>query len=150
MYNDAILTVNRFLTASSTDAYTLSQRRKSINMSSELYQAVLEHFRHKYPGWPIHSRFERQQYNDSIPLTQAIISFDYVILNGYRYYAANQSGNMTASVVSAETPWSALLSAGRLLDIFQFQQNTHTPPMWLARIHWFKLSGGPREAIWNM
>ena len=118
-------------------------------MSTDLYQATLRYFQRKYPHWHIHSRFGRRLFTDSLPLTQEVISFDYVTLNGQRFYAERQSGNGAASLIEAKVSWSQQLAAGKLLDVFQFQQDAHHPPLWLAHVRWFKPWTGPREAIWD-
>ncbi|KAI0093118.1 hypothetical protein BDY19DRAFT_902918 [Irpex rosettiformis] len=132
------------------EQYELSKRQKTADLDSDAYAALLHYFQVQNPTWHLHSRFQRPQFSDSMPLTRTVIFFDYVSLKGQRFYAENLSGNRSASIVSANVSWSTTPACGTLLDIFQFQQRADIPAIWLARVRWFKKWQGPSEDVWKM
>ena len=137
-------------TAEMTENYTLSKRHKTAELSSESYAALLTYFHQKYPIWRVHSRYSIDVFPDSLPLTSTVVFFEYVELRGQRFHAQNFSGNSTTSNIDVHVPWSSRTHCGELLEIFQFQQSVSLPPIWLARVKWFKPWEGQHEAVWDL
>ncbi|OBZ79611.1 hypothetical protein A0H81_00065 [Grifola frondosa] len=133
--------------------YAMSPRRKTSTLSSQgLYDVLLHHFHTTWPSWHIHSQTGCAMDADSLPLEDAVIFFNYVQFGKSRFYASNLSGQLAASLVKvymSTTPGMPQTSCAQLTDIFQFQQNLSSPPMWFGHVRWFKPWSGPREPIWD-
>ena len=124
-------------------------------MSQETYHKLAWTLSIKYPDFPVHCQSQRPLNPQSVPLDQKATFYDYVVINGKRYYASSAVGSRQASLVeinvNGNTIPPATLKCGELLEILQvdnlLSRNGH--PIWLGRMRWFKEWTLPWEAVWD-
>jgi hypothetical protein len=101
---------------------------------------------------PVHCRSDRAVAPNSLPLEHIATFFEYVVVNGKRFYASRTVGWNKSSLVHAVIPGPIPKDAyGEVLEILQINQdfrNTGTP-LWFARVRWFKPWCGERDQIWD-
>jgi hypothetical protein len=112
-------------------------------MSTDTYRLLAQTLCFRFPLTPVHCRMDRPLVAHSLPLHRQAIFFEYVILDGKRYYASRTVGSNHSSFVHAIIPCEGQAPRhvyGEILEIFQFMQNFRgqEAPMWFARMRWFK------------
>ena len=133
--------------------YALSPRRQLRNMSSETYHLLAHTLCTTYPATPVHCRSERVVLPNSLPLKHTAIFFEYVVVNGKRFYASRTVGWNKSSLVHVVIPGPLPKDAyGEVLEILQIDQDFRNTghPLWLTRMRWFKPWCGEREQIWDI
>jgi hypothetical protein len=135
-------------------SYSLSPRSTERSMSSEIYHLLLREFTILFPDQHYHNRMHQPHNQNSIPLSNKAIFFDYVIVNGHRYHASNgvDSGVNAQSLIHVEVQADTdfrRVQCGELLDIIQFSGGPTKDPLWFGRICWFKTWTGPCPRIWD-
>jgi hypothetical protein len=124
-------------------------------MSSETYQILARTLCMRYPLTPVHCRADRAVVPHSIPLNRQAVFFDYIIINGKRYYGSRTVGSNRSSFVHVIIPQRTgqipLQLHGEVLEIFQIDQDIQGlgESLWFARMRWFKPWQGEHEEIWN-
>jgi hypothetical protein len=81
-----VLQLTFYLLAGQT--YALSPRHQKIDMSTDTYRLLAQMLRFRFPLTPVHCRMDRPLVAHSLPLHRHAIIFEYVILDGKRYYAS--------------------------------------------------------------
>ena len=121
-------------------------------MSSDTYRLLADEICLRYPLTPIHCRSDAAAASNSLLLDRKAIFFEYVVINGKRYYASWTVGWNKSSFVRVLIPRVSPVTAyGELLEIFQFSQNFGQTdcPLWLARVRWLTPWDGERDSIWD-
>lgn len=132
--------------------YALSPRRQLQNMLSDTYRLLANEICLRYPLTPVHCRSDAIVASNSLPLDRKAIFFDYVVVNGKRYYASWTVGWNKSSFVRVLIPGSSPVTAyGELLEIFQFSQDFGQTecPLWLAWVRWLTPWNGDCDSIWD-
>jgi len=132
--------------------YSLGPQCQIRNMSSETYHLLAHTICSRYPATPVHCRSDHTVTPNSLPLTHTAIFFEYVVVNGKRYYASRTVGWNTSSLVHVVIPGPFPKDAyGEVLEILQIDQDFRNTgrPLWLARIRWLKPWCGERDRIWD-
>ena len=137
--------------------WELSPRYEQKKMDRQLYYRMLCYLAEHYPLRHLHSCFGRPEYPDSQPLFENALFFDYVVLQGHRYYASIQSGTKHSSLVEVELPsidqpagHRPKRGRGELLRLIQFQQSPNESPAWVAQMRWFKPWTGVYDTVWDL
>ncbi|KAG1846632.1 hypothetical protein F4604DRAFT_1688312 [Suillus subluteus] len=136
---------------SAGQVYALSPRHQIKAMSTETYRLLAHTICCQYPLTPVHCRLYRAIVPHSLPLDRNAIFFDYVVINGRRYYGSRTVGSNRSSFVHVAIPGPNIQHAyGEVLEIFQFDQNFRDvdTPLWLARMRWFIPWNGECERVW--
>lgn len=132
--------------------YALSPRRQTKVMSTETYRQLADTICLRFPSTPIHRRSDRAVLPGSLPLDYSATFFEYVVVDGKRYYASRMVGWNKSSFVHVVIPGTSLTDAcGEILEVFQFDQDFRQAgcPLWLARVRWFRPWSGEHEGIWD-
>jgi len=121
-------------------------------MSSDTYRLLADTICSRYPGTPVHCRSDSVVSPNSVPLERTATFFEYVVIDGKRYFASRTVGLNRSSLVHVIIPgMSPIHGYGEILEIFQFNQvfSLTNSPLWLAQVRWFKPWSGERETIWD-
>jgi hypothetical protein len=121
-------------------------------MSSDTYRLLANEICLRYPLTPVHCRSDASAASNSLPLGCKAIFFEYVVVNGKRYYMSWTVGWNKSSFVQVLIPGSSQVTAyGELLEIFQFSQDFGQTvcPLWLVRVRWLTPWDGERDSIWD-
>lgn len=134
--------------------YSLSPQHRKRDMSMDTYRLLAQMLCFWFPHMPVHCRTDRAVVPQSLPLNRQAVFFDYVIVDGKRYYASRTVGSNCSSFVHVHIPTDTLprQAHGEILEIFQLDQNFHGEEkmMWFARMRWFKPWGGETSnLVWN-
>jgi hypothetical protein len=132
--------------------YALSPRCQLRSMSSETYRLLAHTLSIRFPATPVHCRADLALTPNSLPLECKAIFFEYVIVNGKRFYASRTVGWNKSSLVHVVIPGPFPKDAyGEVLEILQINQDIRKTgyPMLLARMRWLKSWCGERDHIWN-
>lgn len=132
--------------------YALSPRRQLRNMSSETYRLLAHTICVRYPTTPVHCRSDRAIKPNSLPLEHTAIFFEYVVINGKRFYASRTAGWNKSSLVHVVIPGPFPKDAyGEVLEILQINQDFRNIgcPLWLAQMRWLKPWCGEHDQIWE-
>ena len=119
-------------------------------MLSETYHLLAHALRIRYPATPIHCRSDRVLVPNSLPLKHSAVFFEYVIINGKRFYTSQTVGWNKSSLVHVVIPGPVPKDAyGEVLEILQIDQDFRNTgrPLWFAQIRWFKPWCGERDQI---
>ena len=141
------------LYATGTMRFALSPRRQNRAMSSDTYRLLAETICLCFPSTPVHRHSDRAVNPHSLPLDRNATFFEYVVVDGKRYYASRTVGWSKSSFVHVVIPGPTVIDAhGEVLEIFQFDQDFRRSgtPLWLARVRWFKAWTGERESTWDI
>ena|SRR6267154_6438564 len=132
--------------------YVLSPRRQTRNMSSETYHLLAHMICTQYPATPFHCQSVHAITPNSLPLNHMAIFFEYVVVNGKRFYASRTVGWNKSSliyvIILGPLPMDEY---GEILEILQINQDFWNTghPLWLARVRWLKPWCGERDQIWD-
>ena len=121
-------------------------------MSMDTYRLLADTICVKFPSTPVHRRSDPAAFPHSLPLDHTATFFEYVVVDGKRYYASRLVGWNKSSFVHVVIPGSSPTDAyGEMLEVFQFDQDFRQAgcPMWFAHVRWFKPWSGERESIWD-
>jgi hypothetical protein len=132
--------------------YSFSPRHQTSDLSWDTYRHLVDTISFRFPHSPVHCRADRVVAHNSIPLERSTVFFEYVIIDGKRYYASNTTGCNRSSLVHICLPGSAPNDAyGEILEIFQVSQHLRKVghPLSFARVHWFKGWLGERDILWD-
>ena len=105
-----------------------------------------------YPCTPVHCRSDHLLVPNSLPLERSATFFDYVVIEGKRYFASRTVGWNKSSFVQVLIPSTPPITAyGEILEVFQFDQDFRQigSPLWMARMRWFKPWTGECDTIWG-
>ncbi|KIJ06435.1 hypothetical protein PAXINDRAFT_158731, partial [Paxillus involutus ATCC 200175] len=135
-------------------SYDLSPRHQTQVMSSDTYQMLARTICMRFPLTPVHCQYEQPLVPHSLPLNPGAVFFEYVIVNGKRYYASRTVGFNKSSFVHTIIPRSTGGVAhgyGEILEIFQVTQQFRAggQSLWFARMRWFKAWEGQRDNVWK-
>lgn len=133
-------------------AYALSPQHHKQQMSTETYRLLAFTICRLFPLTPVHCRSDRPVVSHSLPLNHHAVFFDYVVIDGKRYYASRTVGTNRSSLVHAIIPGPSPVHAyGEILEIFQFDQKFRAvnEPLWFARMRWFVPWRGECEQVWS-
>lgn len=121
-------------------------------MGSETYQLVAQMICLHFPETPVHCRHQAATMSNSLPLSYEATFFDYVILNGKRYYASHAVRGNWSSFVHVVIPGESATHAFReILKIFQIYQLLRAGMnhmLWFACLWWFKSWEGDLDDVW--
>lgn len=132
--------------------YALSPRRQVKNIPSETYYHLAHTLCLRYPATPVHCRSDRALTPNSLPLDHTAIFFEYVVVDGKRYYASRTASWNKSSFVHVIIPGHTDKDAyGEVLEILQINQDFRNTghPLWLAHVRWFVPWCGERSQIWD-
>jgi hypothetical protein len=118
----------------------------------ETYRLLADMICLRFPLTPVHRRSDRPGFPNSLPLDHSATFFEYVVVDGKRYYASRMVGWNKSSFVHVMIPGTSSNDAyGEILEVFQFDQDFRRAgcPLWLAHIRWFRPWSGEREGIWD-
>ena len=130
----------------------LSPRRQIRIMSSETYRLLAYTICIRYPATPVHCQSDRAVVPNSLPLSHTATFFEYIVVNGKRFYASRTVGWNKSSLVHVVIPGPAPKEAyGEVLEILQVDQDVRNTgnPLWFVRVRWFKSWCGERDLIWD-
>jgi len=119
-------------------------------MSSDTYRHLAETISLRFPHTPVHCRAARVVAHNSVPLDRSAIFFEYVVVDGKRYYASLMVGGNRSSLVHIRVPGSDAIDVyGEILEIFQVTQDFRKlgHPLWFGRVRWFKAWLGERDVL---
>ena len=121
--------------------YALSPRHQTRSMSSETYRLLVHLICLRFPTTPVHCRSDHIVTPNSLLLDHTVIFFDYVVVEGKRFYASRMVGWNWSSLIRILIPGPLPIDAyGEVLEILQIGQDFRNVgyPLWLARMRWFK------------
>ena len=136
-----------------TVRFGLSPRHQNRAMPSDTYRLLAGTISLCFPSTPVHPRSERAFNPQSMPLDRNATFFEYVVVDGKRYYASRTVGWCKSSFVHVVIPGPTAINAhGEVLELFQFDQDFRQTgtPLWFARVRWFKPWTGERESTWDI
>jgi len=119
-------------------------------MLLDTYRLLADKICLRYPLTPIHCHLDAAVASNSLPLDHKAIFFEYVVVNGKRYYASWTVGWNKSSFIWVLILGSSQVTAYReLLEIFQFSQDFGQTvcPLWLAWVRWLTLWESKRDSI---
>lgn len=132
--------------------YELSPRHHTRPLPSDTYRFLVQTLCFRFPETPVHCRHQTALVRNSTPLSYQATFFDYVIINGRRYYASRTIGSNRSSLVHVIIPGTPPTHAfGEVLEIFQISQPLEadqTRLSWFARARWFMSWGGDLDGVW--
>jgi|ERR1700722_10298948 len=131
--------------------YQVSARYEEKLMSTTTYRQLAKTLCLQNPDRPYHCQAERPTDPRSIPLHQMATFYDYVVLNGARFYSShavssNRSSLVEVCLVDSNTN-QTVSRCGELLNIFQFCQMDC--PAFFGQMRWFREWKGVRESVWD-
>jgi|ERR1700722_14543214 len=133
--------------------YQLSSRCEDRLMTTGLYRELAKTLTSQNPATPYHCQSERPTNANSIPLDRRATFYDYVILNGARFYSSHAVSSNRASLVEVNFVDpdinEAFRRCGELLEIFRFDQGPGGSPVWFGQMRWFREWDGERELVWD-
>jgi hypothetical protein len=145
--------VKTLLTAMIGDVpYAMSPRCQVRHMSSETYRLLAYTLCLRYPATPVHCRSDRALTPNSLPLEHTAIFFEYIVIDGKRFYASQTVGCNKSSLIHVVVPGPFPTDAyGEVLEILQINQDFQNKgyPLWLTRVRWLKPWCGERNHIWD-
>ena len=121
-------------------------------ISSNTYRVLAHTLRLRFPMTPVHLRHECPLLPNSVPLIDQATFFDYVVLNGKRFYASRTVGSNKSALVCVLIPGEQSCTAyGEILEIFQISQALQGGDLhaWFARMRWFKPFQGAYDIVWR-
>jgi hypothetical protein len=121
-------------------------------MCSDTYRMLAQTICFRFPLNPVHCQYEWPLIPHSLPLNPDAIFFEYVIVNGKRYYASRTVGFNKSSFVHVIIPGTIPVHVyGEILEIFQVTQQFRAggQSLWFARMRWFTAWKGERDDIWD-
>ena len=121
-------------------------------MSSDTYRLLADEISLQYPLTPVHCRSDAAVTSNSLPLDRKAIFFEYIVVNGKRFYASWTVGWNKSSFVRVLIPGPSPSTAyGELLEVFQFSQDFGQAdcPLWLARVRWLTPWEGECDSLWD-
>src|SRR6266576_1864279 len=93
-------------------------------MSSETYRLLAHTICVRYPATPVHCRSVHAVTPNSLPLDHTAIFFEYVVVDGKRFYASLTVGWNKSSLVHVIIPGPFPVDAyGEVLKILQIDQD---------------------------
>ncbi len=101
---------------------------------------------------PVHCCSDHIITPNSLPLDHTVIFFDYIVVEGKRFYASRMVGWNRSSLVRVLIPGPLPIDAyGEVLEILQIGQDFRNVgyPLWLAWMRWFKRWSQERDQIWD-
>ena|SRR5271170_1154617 len=133
--------------------YQFSSRCEDRLMTTNMYRQLAKTLSSWNPGMPYHCQSDRPTNPNSVPLDQTATFYDFVILNGSRFYSSHAVSSNRASLVEVNLvdPNSnqTFLRCGELLEIFRFDQGQRGSPVWLGQMRWFREWKGEHESVWD-
>jgi hypothetical protein len=121
-------------------------------MPLDTYRLLAKTINFRYPSAIIHCHADHVLSSNSMPLDCAATFFEYVVIDGNRFYASRTVGRNKSSFVHAIIPGLPPVDAyGEVLEIFWFDQDIRPIgcPLWFAHLRWFKPWLGEREKLWD-
>ncbi|THU81926.1 hypothetical protein K435DRAFT_692588, partial [Dendrothele bispora CBS 962.96] len=100
--------------------FRFSARSERVDLLSSVYFALLKFLQERNPTIHIHSKLQLAPVPGSLPLSQMVLSFNYVVINQKRYTAASRCTTASDSLILVRSSPNSLW-AGRLEQIFKFQ-----------------------------
>ncbi len=90
-------------------------------MSSDTYRLLAETICHCFPSTPVHHHLDWAVNPHSVLLNHTATFFEYVIVDGKRYYASCTVGWSKSSFIHVVIPGPTMIDAHReVLEIIQF------------------------------
>jgi hypothetical protein len=132
--------------------YALSLQHQMKSLSLDTYHLLADTICLRFPSTPVHCCSDHTVFPNSLPLDHTAIFFEYVIVDGKRYYTSHMTGCNKSSFIHVVIPGPFLMNAyGEILEIFQFDQDFRQTGclVWFAHIRWFKSWSGEREGVWD-
>jgi hypothetical protein len=136
-----------------TVQFGLSPRHQNRAMPSDTYRLLVGMISLCFPSTPVHPCSDRAFNPQSMPLDCNATFFEYVVVDGKRYYASRTVGWCKPSFVHVIIPGPTAINAHReVFKLFQFDQDFHQTgtPLWFARVRWFKPWTGECESTWDI
>ncbi|KAF8131089.1 hypothetical protein EV363DRAFT_1166042 [Boletus edulis] len=132
-------------------SYQLSPRHHTKALPSNSYRFLAQTLCFRFPKTPVHCRHQIPLVPNSTPSYNATF-FDYVIVNGKRYYASRTVGSNRSSLVHVIIPGTPPTHAfGEVLEIFQIDQpldNNQACSLWFVHTRWFMSWRGDLDSVW--
>ncbi|KAJ7852606.1 hypothetical protein B0H13DRAFT_2359401 [Mycena leptocephala] len=132
-------------------AYEFSPHSKVGLMTDETYHQLAGALTKHFPDVRVHCISDPAPHPDSIPLNTQATFYNYVVVDGRRYYASSRARSNRSSLIQAAIPTGTGISlhCGELLEIFKFQQCADGTELWFGRVRWFTTYRGTPEPIWE-
>ncbi|KAJ7126601.1 hypothetical protein C8R43DRAFT_897637 [Mycena crocata] len=133
-------------------SYGFSPTSKIAVMRDETYRQLAGALTIHFPTVPVHCISDSPLHPDSLPLTTRATFYNYVIVNGRRYYASSLAKSNRGSLiqVSFSPPGGPVtLHCGELIEIFKFQQYEDSDELFFGRMRWFTPYRGTPEPVWD-
>ncbi|THU88212.1 hypothetical protein K435DRAFT_680238 [Dendrothele bispora CBS 962.96] len=115
--------------------FQFSSRSERVNLLSTVYFALLKYLQERNPTIHIHSKLQLAPVPGSLPLSQMVLSFNYIVVNQKRYTAASRSTTTSDSLILVRSSPNTLW-AGRLEQIFKLQ-HPGIVAEYLGHVRWF-------------
>jgi hypothetical protein len=106
----------------------------------------------RFPFTPVHCCYDRALVPHSVPLKTKAIFFDYVIIDGKRFYASRSVGTNRTSLSHVIIPGEHEVHAyGEILEIFQIDQtfSDMDRTLWFTRMRWFMPVQRTDQDLWT-
>ncbi len=132
--------------------YALSPHCQIRTIPSETYRLLAHAICLRYPATPVHCRSERPLTSNSLPLHHSATFFEYVVIDGKRFYASRTVGWNKSSFVHVVIPGTSPQDAyAEVLEILQIDQDFRNAghPLWLAQVRWLKPWRRECDQIWD-
>jgi len=118
-------------------------------MSAETYCSLACTLCLRFPYAPVHCHGDDALVPNSTPLDREATFFDYVIVNGKRFYASRTVGSNSSSLVRVMIPGARPVAAyGEVLEILQFDCRSGDS-VWFGHMCWFRPWCGACSKIWD-
>ncbi|THU76896.1 hypothetical protein K435DRAFT_878595 [Dendrothele bispora CBS 962.96] len=115
--------------------FRFSTRSERVNLLSPVYFALLRFLQERNPTIAIHSMLRLAPVPGSLPLSQMVLSFNYIVVNQRRYTAASRSAATSDSLILVRSSPNSFW-AGRLEQIFKLQ-HPGVATEYLGYVRWF-------------
>jgi hypothetical protein len=146
----SVMTYNSYYWAAKL-AYQFSPHSKVGLMTDETYHQLSGALTKHFPDVRVHCISDPAPHPDSIPLNTQATFYNYVVVDGRRYYASSRARSNRSSLIQAAIPTGTGISlhCGELLEIFKFQQCADGTELWFGHVRWFTTYRGTPEPIWE-
>ncbi len=126
--------------------------KQGVSFIKRLLMILIDGVPYRYPATPVHCRSERPLTSNSLPLHHSATFFEYVVIDGKRFYASRTVGWNKSSFVHVVIPGTSPQDAyAEVLEILQIDQDFRNAghPLWLAQVRWLKPWRRECDQIWD-
>ncbi|KAL7278657.1 hypothetical protein ACG7TL_007658 [Trametes sanguinea] len=119
---------------------SFSPRSARQPLDEDVYYALLTCLQVRYPTKGFHSDICLTPHAGSIMLSRMATVFDYVVVAGYRYYAASRSNTAVNSLALIRTSEAGTMHVGQVEHIVHYECMGHSRELF-AYVRWLKPAG---------